>query len=63
VEAQDGPPPVQPWGGATDLAPRREIVLDMDLEPGTYSLLCRVRDAGDGRPHAHHGMMTQVEVR
>ena len=63
MEAQDGPPPVQPWGGTTDLAPGRTIVLDVDLEPGTYSLLCRVRDARDGRPHDRHGMMAQVEVR
>jgi len=63
IELQDGPPPVEPWGGTTDLAPGRTIVLDVNLEPGRYSLLCRVRDTGDGLPHDRHGMMTEVEVR
>jgi len=63
IEAQDGPPPVTPWGGVTDLGPGRSVVVDVRLEPGTYSVLCRVRDAGDGRPHDRHGMMMEVVVR
>jgi hypothetical protein len=63
IDAQDGPPPVEPWGGVTDLAPGRTIVIDVDLVPGTYSVLCRVRDAGDGQPHDRHGMISQIEVR
>lgn len=62
MDAPDSPPPVTPWGGATDLAHGRTIVLDVDLAPGRYSLLCRVRDALDGRTHDLHNMAAEVEV-
>jgi len=62
IEAQDGAPPIEPWGGTTDIAPGRTIVIDVELEPGRYSFLCRVRDTGDGRPHDRHGMMLDVAV-
>jgi len=35
----------------------------VDLAPGTYSLLCRVRDKGDGKPHDVHGMSRDIVVR
>ncbi|CAN5859697.1 hypothetical protein BH11GEM1_BH11GEM1_24940 [soil metagenome] len=56
MDTQEGAPPVQPYGGATDLPPGGTIVLDIDLEPGRYSAVCRVRDAVDGQPHDRHGM-------
>jgi hypothetical protein len=33
-----------------------------DLSPGTYLLICFFPDAGDGAPHANHGMYSVVEV-
>lgn len=62
IDTQDGPPPVQPYGGATDLPPGGTVVLDVDLEPGHYSVVCRVRDAVDGQPHDRHGMMAEFTV-
>lgn len=34
----------------------------VDLEPGTYGLVCFFPDIADGMPHAYHGMYTIVEV-
>ena len=62
IETQEGPPPVQPYGGATDLPPGGTIVLDVKLEPGRCSAVCRVRDAVDGQPHDQHGMTTDFVV-
>jgi hypothetical protein len=62
MDTQEGAPPVQPHGGATDLSPGGTIVLDIYLEPGRYSAVCRVRDAVDGQPHDRHGMTTEFVV-
>ena len=63
MDTQDGPPPVIPFGGTTDLPPGGTMVIQVDLSPGTYSVVCRVRDAHDGRTHDRHGMLTQFVVR
>lgn len=63
IETQDGPPPVTPLGGSTDLPPGGKMLIEVDLEPGSYSLLCRVRDATDGRPHDAHGMSRDFLVK
>ena len=63
MDTQDGPPPVIPAGGTTDLPPGGTMVIAVDLSPGTYSVVCRVRDAHDGRTHDRHGMLSQFVVR
>jgi uncharacterized cupredoxin-like copper-binding protein len=63
IERQDGPPPVEPYGGVTDIAPGETVLLDVDIQPGRYSVLCRVRDAADGKPHDRHGMTADIVVR
>lgn len=63
MDTQDGPPPVIPSGGTTDLPPGGTMVIQVDLDPGTYSVVCRVRDAHDGETHDRHGMLTQFVVR
>ena len=63
MNTQQGPPPVVPSGGTTDLPPGGAMTIDVDLAPGRYSLVCRVRDARDGRPHDEHGMHTDLVVR
>jgi hypothetical protein len=63
IETQDGPPPVTPIGGSTDLPPGGRMLIEVDLEPGSYSLLCRVRDVKDGRPHDAHGMSRDFVVK
>jgi hypothetical protein len=63
MNTQQGPPPVVPWGGATDLPAGGRMLLDVYFEPGAYSTVCRVRDAGNGRPHDEHGMYAEFRVR
>ncbi|HET7468252.1 MAG TPA: hypothetical protein VFJ81_01205 [Gemmatimonadales bacterium] len=62
MNTQQGSPPVTPSGGTTDLPAGGTMVIDVRLQPGTYSMVCRVRDAEDGRPHDEHGMYTQFAV-
>lgn len=63
MNTQNGPPPVTPYGGITDIEPGRTVVMPVDLVPGNYSVVCRVRDSGDDQPHDVHGMLTQFTVR
>jgi hypothetical protein len=63
METQGGAPPVFPYGGTTDMPPGGKMVIDVDFEPGTYSVLCRVRDAKDDQPHDRHGMAAEFVVR
>jgi hypothetical protein len=62
MNTQRGPLPVVPWGGTTDLPAGGSMLIDVYLEPGMYSTVCRVRDAGNGRPHDEHGMYAQFRV-
>lgn len=62
MNTQQGPPPVVARGGTTDLPAGGTMLIDVYLEPGEYSTVCRVRDAGNGRPHDEHGMYAQVSV-
>ena len=55
MNTQQGPPPVRPWVGTTDLPAGGAMLLDVYFEPGAYSTVCRVRVAGNGRPHDEHG--------
>ncbi len=56
INRQDGPPPVTPYGGVTDIAPGDTILARIDFTPGNYSVTCRVRAATDGVTHDLHGM-------
>ncbi len=62
MNTQNGPPPVTPYGGITDIEPGRTVVIPVDLVPGSYSVVCRVRDSGDDEPHDMHGMLTDFTV-
>jgi hypothetical protein len=62
MNTQRGAPPVIPSGGATDLPAGGTMVIDLKLSRGSYSVVCRVRDASDGRPHDEHGMYTEFVV-
>lgn len=63
MDTQQGPPPVIPFGGATDLPPGGTILILVNLPPGAYSAVCRVRDAKDDQPHDRHGMFTDFVVK
>ena len=61
-EKMQGPPPGKPLGGATFMAKDVVNYFTVDLEPGTYALLCFVPDAKDGKPHVAHGMVREFTV-
>ncbi len=63
MNTQNGPAPVTPYGGTTDIEPGRTVVFPVDLTAGNYSLVCRVRDAGDDAPHDRYGMLMDLTVR
>lgn len=62
IEKREGPPPAEPLGGITGIAPGREIVIPLTLTKGDYALICFVPDAKDGKPHLAHGMVKTVTV-
>jgi len=62
IDSPNGKPPVRPFGGTTDISPGETMVIQVDFVPGHYSLLCRVRDSHDGKPHSKHGMMKDFIV-
>jgi hypothetical protein len=62
MNTQEGPPPVTPFGGVTDLPAGGSMVIELVLTPGAYSVVCRVRDLTDDQPHDQHGMYTQFVV-
>jgi uncharacterized cupredoxin-like copper-binding protein len=57
-----GPPPGVPVAGVSLMAPGQENTLPVTLTPGAYALLCFAPDAGDGKPHALHGMIHDFKV-
>ena len=59
----DRPPPGTPYGGVTEISPGSTAVMTEKFEPGTYLLMCFVRDAKDGKPHFMHGMQKQIVVQ
>lgn len=63
IESPHGTSPVTPMGGTTDVGPGGTALFQVDVEPGSYSLLCHVRDTKDGKPHDAHGMVLDVAVK
>ena len=63
INNQNGPPPVTPYGGATDIAPGDTILARIDFKPGDYSVTCRVRAATDSLTHDLHGMSMGFTVQ
>ena len=63
VEKQAGPPPAEPMGGVSMLAPGEHAYIPVDLTPGEYGIFCFEPDAKDGKPHVAHGMMEQITVK
>jgi uncharacterized cupredoxin-like copper-binding protein len=50
-----------PVGGPQGPAPGRVASATLNLQPGTYAVLCAI-PAGDGMPHAMKGMSKEVTV-
>jgi uncharacterized cupredoxin-like copper-binding protein len=58
-----GPPPGETVPGMAGIAKGHAASFPVDLKPGTYGMICFVPDAKDGKSHAHHGMVTQFDVK
>ena len=61
-EKQIGEPPGTLHGGVSGIMPGDRVYLEVDLEPGTYGLICFVPDRKDGKGHYVHGMVKKVTV-
>jgi uncharacterized cupredoxin-like copper-binding protein len=63
MEKMEGPPPGAPIGGSTPMAQGEENLLEINLTPGEYGLICFVPDAKDGKAHFAHGMVSTFTVK
>ncbi len=61
-ETEQGPPPGMPLGGTTGFAQGEVNIINVDIKPGRYALICFVPDAKDGKPHIAHGMVREFTV-
>ncbi len=57
-----GPPPFSLNGGVATMDPGVSNDITLNLEPGSYALMCFVPDSGDGNPHFLHGMMDVITI-
>lgn len=58
-----GPPPFTEAGGMVGLNPGAQAWLELDLEPGTYAMICFFPDPQkDNLPHALEGMIKEFRV-
>ena len=48
-------------GGPNDAAPGKSTTATVKLDPGLYAVACFIPGT-DGKPHAAHGMIGQVQV-
>lgn len=62
AEKPAGPPPGEVIGGASFIASPGENFVELDLTPGSYSMICFIPDAKDGKPHFAHGMIQDFKV-
>ena len=62
LEHEQGPPPGRPLGGTTAFAQGEVNIINVDIKPGKYALICFVPDATDGQPHIAHGMVREFTV-
>ncbi len=62
-EVATEPPPARFLGGTVALAPSGESLVEADLAPGNYVLICYIPDAKDGKPHVAHGMVLPFTVK
>jgi hypothetical protein len=60
-----GRPPIDMNGGfqTTVLDPGIAQVIDVDLKPGRYALMCFINDRKGGPPHVMKGMLKEVDVK
>jgi uncharacterized cupredoxin-like copper-binding protein len=57
-----GPPPGQFLSGLSPMSPGGYAYFPVTLTPGSYSWMCFVSDAKDGKPHVMHGMVQDFKI-
>jgi hypothetical protein len=62
LRAPEGPPPFRFRGGLAALEPGQSGFLHLDLDPGSYVVLCLVTDPDTGRFHFEEGMIQAFTV-
>ena len=63
ARGRTGERPVSPvFFGTSRQSAGETLYVTVDLERGGYLFICRIPDAGDGRPHVEHGMRTELRV-
>jgi len=62
IAKPEGPPPGNALGGVAGMVNGASGYITVDLQPGTYSFICFVRDIKDGKPHLEHGMIKDFKV-
>ena len=58
-----GPPPGAPVDGMSGMSKGLTGIFPANLTAGNYALLCEAPDSKDGKSHAQHGMVLDVEVK
>ena len=53
---------VQFVGGPNNVDPGRSVTATVHFEPGEYGVACFIPDDKDGKSHAEHGMVGEVNV-
>ncbi len=62
-QTPSGPPPFTPAGGFAAIQPGRTSTADVNLDKGSYVIMCFLPDtSGSGAPHFTKGMIQQVDV-
>lgn len=62
LRAPEGPPPFRLMGGLAAMEPGQSGFLRLDLDPGSYVILCLVTDPATGRFHFDEGMIQAFTV-
>lgn len=62
IENRDAPQAGVPIGGVTPMSVGQANWITVNLEPGSYALICFIPDMADGKPHFMHGMTKEFDV-
>jgi plastocyanin len=63
TEAPSGPPPWTSAGGIAGLATGTTATMEIEVEAGSYALICFIPDPASGKPHAALGMVGGIAVQ
>jgi hypothetical protein len=62
LSAMSGDVPAVPIGGVAPMSQGTANNLAVDLEPGSYIMMCFVPDVKDGKSHLEHGMINRFTI-